>query len=162
NHLVPSEQLDKNGEPVLGKDGKPVYEPTKGLLDAQKYEPIEIRAIANYLLTSSQPFEYLPPADGGQVLGSAERGKKVFEMRCIACHQHADFPQATATQGPNLSRVGAKLSLKPFGAKWLYSWIKNPSHYHARTVMPNTLLTPVKAADGTMADPIADVTAFLM
>ena len=83
-------------------------------------------------------------------------------MRCIACHQHADFPQATATQGPNLSRVGAKLGLKPFGAQWLYSWIKNPSHYHARTVMPNTLLTPVKEADGKMSDPIADVTAFLM
>ena len=54
------------------------------------------------------------------------------------------------------------MGLKPFGAQWLYSWIKNPLHYHVRTVMPNTLLTPVKEADGKTSDPIADVTAFLM
>ena len=163
DHLVPTEKLDENGKPVLDANGKPVLEPSKGLLEAQRFEPIEIRAIANYLLASSQPFEYLEPNAGGADAPSAERGKKEFGLRCIACHQHDDFPQAKATQGPNLSRIGAKLALSQNGAKWLYSWIKNPSHYHARTVMPVTL-PPASNADGSTTDPvaIADITAYLM
>ncbi len=162
DHLVPTEKLDEQGKPVHDANGNMVYEESPGLAEAKRFEPIEVRAIADYLLTNSQPFDYLEQFAGITAQPSVERGKKAFEMRCIACHQHADFPQATATQGPNLSRVGAKLSLKPFGAQWLYSWIKNPSHYHARTAMPNMMLTPVTGADGTVSDPIADITAFLM
>ncbi|HTQ37525.1 MAG TPA: c-type cytochrome [Pirellulales bacterium] len=162
DHLVPTEKLDAKGQPMRDDKGNLVYEDSPGFVDAQRYEPVEIRAIAKYLLTNSQPFDYLEPFSGVTAQPSAERGKKAFEMRCIACHQHADFPQAMATQGPNLSRVGAKLSLEPYGAQWLYSWIKNPAHYHARTVMPNTMLTPVTAADGSVSDPIADIVAFLM
>jgi cbb3-type cytochrome oxidase cytochrome c subunit len=162
DHMVPTEKLDEQGKPVRDANGNVVYEESPGLTEAKRFEPIEVRAIANYLLSSSQPFEYLEQYAGITAQPSVERGKKAFEMRCIACHQHADFPQATPTQGPNLSRVGAKLALKPFGAQWLYSWIKNPSHYHARTVMPNTMLTPVTAADGSVSDPIADITVFLM
>jgi mono/diheme cytochrome c family protein len=162
DHLVPEQKLDANGRPEVDAEGRPVVAPSKGLHDSQQFEPIEVRSIVHYLLTESQPFEYLKGESGITAEPSVERGKKAFEMRCIACHQHADFPQATATQGPNLSRMGAKLSLKPYGIQWLYSWIKNPSHYHVRTVMPNTLLTPVKESDGTQSDPIADITAFLM
>ncbi|HEY2826404.1 MAG TPA: c-type cytochrome, partial [Pirellulales bacterium] len=162
DHMVPVEKLDEQGKPVRDANGKLVYEESPGLADSKRFEPIEVRAIANYLLTSSQPFEYLEQYAGITSQPSVERGKKAFEMRCITCHQHADFPQAAATQGPNLSRMGAKLSLKPFGAQWLYSWIKNPSHYHARTVMPNTMLTPVTGADNSVSDPIADITVFLM
>ncbi|HZZ30022.1 MAG TPA: c-type cytochrome [Pirellulales bacterium] len=161
DHLVPTEKLDDKNNPVRDEKGNLVYEDSLGLLDAQRFEPVEVRAIANYLLTSSEAFDYLDKYTG-TAKPSAERGKKAFEMRCIACHQHADFPQATATQGPNLSRIGAKLSLKPYGSQWLYSWIKNPSHYHARTAMPNTMLTPVANADGSVNDPIADVVEFLM
>ena len=112
-----------------------------GLAVAKEFEPIEVRAISEYLLAASQPFEYLKPADGAE--GSAERGKKVFEMRgCLACHSHADFPPGKATHGPDLSRIGAKLATSRDGKKWLYSWVREPNRYHSRTVMPNTFLEP--------------------
>jgi cbb3-type cytochrome oxidase cytochrome c subunit len=162
DHLVPTEKLDENGQPVKDEQGNTVMVPSKGLAAAERYEPIEVRSIATYLLKMSQPFEYLKPDVSG-VAGSVERGKHAFELRCIACHKHVDFPQGQATQGPDLSRVGAKLKLEPFGEKWLYSWLKNPSHYHARTVMPNLQLTQEKDANGRVTnDQIADITAFLM
>ncbi|MDZ4817859.1 MAG: c-type cytochrome, partial [Planctomycetota bacterium] len=134
----------------------------KGLHQAEEFEPIEIRAITNYLLGASQSFEYVKPWEGVTMEPSAERGKKVFEIRgCLACHTHSDFPVGKANQGPDLSRMGAKLSSNPDGAKWLYSWVREPNRYHSRTVMPNTFLEPIKSADGT-SDPAADVTAFLM
>ncbi len=163
NHLVPEEKLDADGQPVLDAHGQPLMQESPGLKDAERFEPIEVRAIATYLLKQSQPFEYIEPYAGVNAQPSVDRGKKAFETRgCLACHQHADFPQAKATQGPDLSRIGAKLALKPFGSQWLYSWLRNPSHYHARTVMPNVMLTPVTGADGKVTDPAADITAFLM
>ncbi len=67
-------------------------------------------------------------------------------------------------QGPDLSRIGAKLakSRNPDGPKWLYTWLRNPSQYHPRTLMPNTLLEPVKGPDGSLTDPAADIAAFLL
>ena len=111
----------------------------KGLGEAKKFEPIEIRTAVEYLLANSQPFEYAKP-DGKASAASAERGKGLFEVRgCLACHMHSDFPAATMTQGPDLSRIGAKLGGgdAPRGKQWLYTWLLNPSNYHARTFMPN-------------------------
>jgi mono/diheme cytochrome c family protein len=162
NHLVPDEK-EEDGKVVTDEHGHPVLEESGGLKDAKRFEPIEVRAISSYLMNASQPFEYIEPYSGIGAQASGERGKKQFETRgCLACHQHADFPQAKATQGPDLSRMGAKLSLKPYGKQWLYSWLRNPSHYHARTVMPNVMLTPIVGPDGQMTDPAADITAFLM
>ena len=31
----------------------------------------------------------------------------------------------------------------PTASKWLYSWVRNPNRYHARTVMPNLFLEPI-------------------
>ena len=64
NHLVATEKLDEHGKPVLDANGKPVMEESKGLADAQRFEPIEVRAIANYLLMNSQPFDYIDPVVG--------------------------------------------------------------------------------------------------
>ena len=135
----------------------------KGLEESKRYEPIEIRSMINYMLAASAPFEYVKPYDGITAAPDVDRGKKVFQVRgCLACHQHADFPEATSTHGPNLSRIGAKTSSHPNGPAWLYSWLREPARYHPKTIMPNVLLEPVKLADGKVSDPAADATAYLM
>ncbi len=132
-----------------------------GLAESAKYEPIEIRAISEYLLKASQPFEYLPVAEGVEP-PSAERGKQLFQTRgCLACHSHADFPRVTADQGPDLSGMGVKLDT-PDGASWLYSWLREPDRYHVRTKMPNVFLSPIDQPDGTRTDPAADIAAYLL
>src|SRR5436190_6724110 len=102
------------------------------LKDSQRFEPVEIRGVAEYLLGKSQPFEFTAPPKSVSAKASAERGKMAFEVRCLACHQHSDFPAGKMTQGPDLSRIGAKLGRPndPNGPKWLYTWLKNPSLYH--------------------------------
>ncbi len=133
-----------------------------GLDDAERFEPVEIHATTHYLLSSSQPFEYLAPPEGVTEPASAERGKQAFQLRgCLACHQHSDFPEAQATQGPDLSRLGSKLGSET-GRKWLYSWIRQPNRYHARTVMPDLFLESVTDAEGKVTDPAADVVEYLV
>jgi cytochrome c2 len=130
---------------------------------SKKFEPIEIRGITEYLLTGSQPFEYAEPVAGAEP-GDVERGKLAFELRCVACHKHDAFPQATMTQGPDLSQLGSKLVKKgqADGPRWLYTWLRDPSAYHPRTLMPNMILEAKKNADGKLIDPAADITAFLL
>ncbi len=135
----------------------------KGLEESMRYEPLEIRSMIHYMLASSQPFEYVKPYDGITATADLERGKKVFQVRgCLACHQHEDYPDAKSTHGPELSRIGAKAASHPNGAAWLYSWLREPARYHPKTIMPNVLLEPVTLADGTVSDPAADATAYLM
>jgi len=158
--------VDALGQPLLGEEPEfvmePVYVDSSGLKQSEKFEPIEVRAAAEYLLNASEPFQYLEKPKDVTEEPSAERGKQVFEVRgCLACHTHEDFPAAKNTQGPNLSRIGDKLTT-PEGAKWLYSWVREPMHYHGRTVMPNLFLDPIKGADGKLTDPAADVTAYLL
>jgi cytochrome c2 len=135
----------------------------KGLEESQRYEPLEMRSMIAYMLASSQPFEYVKPYEGITAAPDVERGKKVFQVRgCLACHQHADFPDAASTHGPNLSRIGAKVASHPQGAAWLYSWLREPARYHPRTIMPNVLLEPVTLPDGKVSDPAADATVYLL
>ncbi len=146
--------------------GKTVDEPAH----TQKLEAIEIRAITEYLLTSSQPYIPAVQPEGVTEQPSVERGKDLFANRgCLACHQHGAFPdpQLKADQGPDLSNLGTKLRAggeesAEKGARWLYSWLKNPAHYSARTKMPNMLLDPVRDRDGKVSDPAADIALFLM
>jgi cytochrome c551/c552 len=133
-----------------------------GLEESQRYEPIEIRSMIRYLADASQPFDYVTPYEG-VVAADPVRGKKVFQLSgCLACHQHADFPEATSTHGPNLSRIGAKMASSPRGREWLYSWLREPARYHPKTIMPNVLLEKRQQPDGTFTDPAADATAYLM
>jgi hypothetical protein len=153
----------------------------EGLKATRRFEPLEIRGVVEYLLAKSQPFEFTAPpksevesrlkatAKPGSekfpfALPSAERGKLAFETRCLACHQHSDFPAGKMTQGPDLSRIGAKLTTNDNrdGPKWLYSWLRNPSKYHARTLMPNMMLDAVAGADGKLTDPAMDIATFLL
>jgi cbb3-type cytochrome oxidase cytochrome c subunit len=137
----------------------------EGRAAAEKFEPIEVRTATDYLLNKSQEFEYADAPGEVTEQPSGERGKTLFEVRgCLACHKHQDFPVGQATQGPDLSRIGAKLaqSKDDGGRKWLYTWLRNPNAYHPRTSMPNLILDPIKEADGKVTDPAADITAWLM
>lgn len=132
----------------------------QGLADALRLEPVEIASISSYLLSKSQDFEPTAAPPEVNQAPSADRGKLVFQNRCLACHSHNEFPQATADQGPDLSRMGGKLTGDE-AFQWLYSWIRQPKSYHARTVMPAFPLTPVAGAEDAVTDPAADLAAFL-
>ena len=138
-------------------------EGAEGLADAQKFEPVEIAALTHYLLDKTQKFEYIEPWSGVTAEPDVERGKQLFQVRgCLTCHEHPDFPKPfVANQGPNLADLGSKLTGEK-GKHWLYSWVREPNHYHVRTVMPNLFLEPITAADGAVSDPAADITAYLL
>ncbi|MCG8448008.1 MAG: cytochrome c, partial [Pirellulales bacterium] len=117
---------------------------------------------------NSDEFEYLAQGEEVTEKPSAERGQWLFESRgCLACHSHESFPGIAADQGPDLSRVSAKLGSNK-GALWLYSWIKQPHRYHTRTKMPDLYLDPIEEKDaagkptGAVTDPAADIAAFLL
>ncbi len=137
------------------------------LKDSLRFERIEIRALTEYLLGSSQQFEYLPREEGVEQ-ASAERGKWQFQSRgCLACHSHAEFPGIAADQGPDLTNISAKLEGQK-GRDWLYSWLKQPNKYHSRTVMPDLYLDRLEEKNaqgqptGVVTDPAADIEAFLL
>ena len=147
-------------------DGKEVK--VTDLEYTKRFENIEIRALTQLLLTGSQPFQYIAPPQTGMEPASKDRGKILFETRgCLACHSHADFPQIHSTQGPDLSRLSAKLNTEK-GQRWLYSWVKAPDHYYPRTAMPNVFLDPIAETDaagnptGRVTDPAADIMAYLL
>lgn len=163
DHLSDVPKTDGSGQVVLDEHGQPEMATSPARLESERFEPVEIRAISEYLLHFSQPFEYLTPPEGDIAPASAERGKLAFEVRgCLACHQQGEsFPEASATQGPDLSNLGSKL-VGERGQQWLYSWVREPNRYHARTVMPNLFLTVEAQADGTLVDPAADITEYLL
>src|SRR6185369_16067978 len=152
---------------------------------APKLEPIEIRGVLAYFgsYQNAQKFEPEVRPSGISQWTEEERvnrGKMLFQTRgCLACHNHKDFPEVQKyrnpeeiVQGPDLSGVGTKFAKdrNPVGPDWLYSWIKNPTKYHARTVMPNLFLVPDKdlgtdpnsAADDKWFDPADDIVTYLL
>lgn len=144
-------------------------EDAEELAESKRFEPVEIRSLAEFLLANSNDdFKYVTPPQGVTEPPSAERGKWLFESRgCLACHSHEGFPGIASNQGPDLSRISAKLNSEK-GALWLYSWLKQPHEYHARTKMPNLFLEPIAEKDplgqptGKVTDPAADIAVFLL
>jgi len=153
--------------------------------DTQEIEEIEILGITAYLLERSQEYtpEVSPIKDDAR--SEEERiasGEVLFKTNgCLACHSHETFPDAELyntpnyiQQGPDLTNLGEKFKSDLYpgeagkegkGKAWLYSWIKNPSGYHVRTVMPDLMMTPKSvdgSKDGAKIDPISDIVDFLM
>jgi cbb3-type cytochrome oxidase cytochrome c subunit len=169
----------------------------EGLKTAKRFEQVEIQGIVAYLLDKSQAFTYMtPPASSEEGDAQIKRGREAFVTRgCLACHmlhesgepEEGDLVAAALAaghehQGPDLARMGAKLAAgaRKDGrdpAKWLYTWLKQPNLYHARTKMPNLQLDPVAAVDAMgqpvledqggdqvakTTDPAADIAAYLL
>lgn len=158
----------------------------RGLTDAERFEAVEIRAVAEYLLAAGRPTQSLDPPPGVTERASPEEGGRQLEIQgCLACHKHRDFPQHESTQGPDLSDVYAKYTASN-GFRWLASWIRDPVAHSRRTTMPNVQLEPTglvvdqiaeeRAGEGRgaaeenadqdvpmrMRDPAADVAAYLL
>ncbi|HEX4130662.1 MAG TPA: hypothetical protein VHZ24_11520 [Pirellulales bacterium] len=166
DHLTPEAKVAADGRVMRDAQGYPMMEESPGLAESQQFEPIEVRSMAEYLLAASEQFDYADKPKDVKAEPSKERGKVAFQTRgCLACHQHSDFPEAKNTQGPKLDRLGSKL-IGTRGARWLYSWVREPNRYHARTVMPNLYLEPKKEdaakPDSQLVDPAADITAYLL
>ncbi len=107
----------------------------------------EVRGIVEYLWSVAEKLELPDPP----VPGDAARGKELFGGRgtvgCVACHSTKDFPNPEAPGtvndfAPELSTVGSKTS-----EKWIYKWLKDPSHVWPGTRMPSLRLTDQEAAD---------------
>lgn len=134
---------------------------------ARRFEAVEVRGIAGYLLAASQPVDPPPSASGVTEPPSAVRGRELLVRRgCAACHRHQDVPEATSTVGADLSGLASIFSTA--AEKWLAGWIRDPAHYWPRTRMPNPLLAPEpvdgETPDGRprMSDPAADLAAYLL
>ncbi len=145
----------------------------RSLADAQRFEPVELRAMAEYLLWISRPAASLEPPPDVTEPASAERGEKLFIRHgCLACHQHNDFPESQATQGPNLSTIVVKYTAEN-RRPWLAGWIRDPASHSRWTPMPSVQLQPQPLAQDEledepptspvrMTDPAADIAAFLL
>ena len=130
---------------------------------AEKFTPVEIAAVAQYLSDKSAPLELLTPKEDYQP--NAARGKEFFGTKgCAACHRHDDLPPVPGEHsqfGPELSRVHAKLLPGSAGFHWLYTWLRDPQRHHPRSKMPK----PDVEAEGVgekYVDPAADIAAFLL
>ncbi len=138
------------------------YEHLEGetLANTRRLEAVEVQAINEYLLAVARPVAPLNAPQGVSEPPSADRGKRLFEFQgCLACHKHNDFPEGQATQGPDLSNLGAKLTT-PAGVTWLASWLRDPTRHSPRTLMPNPMLA--SPSQGMQSDPVADLAAYLL
>ncbi len=110
----------------------------------------EAVSIVSYLesVSKDKPSENWPTTS---LTGDPIRGRDLTKsVGCLGCHRidalagEAIDPGRAATidHGPNLSRIGNKVS-----ASWLFGWLKNPRGYNSTTRMPSLRLTDQEAAD---------------
>jgi cytochrome c551/c552 len=137
------------------------------LRDAQRFEAVEVQGIIAYLASAGRRVEPAGTPSGVTESASAERGKRLFELRgCLACHKHREFPAGKSIEAADLSDLAAKYTSQA-GKEWLTSWLRDPSRHSPRTKMPNLLLDPIplRGSDANrrrMTDPAADIAAWLL
>ncbi len=111
--------------------------------EAERFEAVELHAIAAYLFASAETIEPLPSPEGFVERPELARGRKIFQLQgCLACHTHETFPEAHSAVGPDLSRLGAKYTTES-GRAWLADFLRDPMHRSPRTLMPHVPLEPV-------------------
>ncbi|MEM7352273.1 MAG: c-type cytochrome [Acidobacteriota bacterium] len=104
----------------------------------------QIASVVHYLWQHARSPAY-PPAAGGD----PERGRQLFRtIGCAACHrvepEIANEPASPHLPGPNLARIGSKVS-----AEWLQAWLLDPQAVQPGTRMPSMRLDQREAADLT-------------
>src|SRR5690606_13092051 len=90
---------------------------------AERFQPVQLAAIAAFLETKSQPLELMQPQEGYEP--SAERGRTAFAERgCLACHSHGDqmFAGSNADFGPDLTRVHEQIRPGEAGLQCPDTW----------------------------------------
>ncbi len=134
----------------------------------QRYVPVEMAAVVEYLFYASQPAELLDWRDEAARAQAPEfkpdpaRGKLAFAQRgCLACHRHADYPKAGSDFGPDLSRLFDKLLPGQAGFRWLYTWLREPRTLAPQTRMPHTFVGP-RGTGSDYTDDAADIAAYLL
>ena len=137
------------------------------LRDAQRFEAAELQGMVAYLASAGRRVEPAPAPSTVTESPSADRGKRLFELRgCLACHKHREFPAGQSIEAADLSDLAAKYTTQA-GKDWLTSWLRDPMRHSSRTKMPNLLLEP-NALPGSdakpprMTDPAADIAAWLL
>ena len=115
---------------------------------------VEAESIVTYLFDNTSDIE-LESAPAG----NADRGNTLFDtIGCLGCHTigdededaEGDRPGESARfsgyrhHGPNLGGLGSKVN-----PDWLYTWVRDPTHYWDETVMPDLRLTSQEAGDIT-------------
>jgi cytochrome c2 len=105
-------------------------------------EAIEIEAILEYLYNDSMKLE---STVSRMPRGNMQRGKVLFDsIGCLGCHS-----LDTGIVPPAVNHRGIDKKLQ---RQWVMSWLKNPSAYNPKTLMPGLRLTKSE---------IADISAFL-
>ncbi|HTE05815.1 MAG TPA: c-type cytochrome, partial [Planctomycetota bacterium] len=107
---------------------------------------VEARAVVAYVFAQSKAAlasdGYAPVAAPGTP-GDAAAGATLFKQRgCLGCHSMERDQLVENTHGPELSKMGSKVT-----AAWLHDWVLNPGKYFPSTVMPDLRLSDAEAWD---------------
>jgi mono/diheme cytochrome c family protein len=127
---------------------------------AAEVERVIAACVTEYLFSASRPAE-LPELPAGileteewKVLDQQKRGARLaLDVGCLGCHRleenYAEDYQDTYLEeefATNLNGSGDKFDSER-GRRWLYAWLKNPSHWNPDTPMPDFRLTEPQIGD---------------
>jgi len=117
--------------------------------DYRARNDVEARAVVAYIFAQSKAElakeRGYRPLPAPTTPGDAAAGKTLFHDRgCLGCHSMSRDQLEQNWHGPELSKVGSKVS-----AQWIHDWLLDPKKYYPTTAMPNLRLTDKEAWDIT-------------